>query len=133
MLAHSGQLEPDKFVALLSTDKGTYYALTITDITKFADFFYFQNNSGQASQGNIMKWFNSQKNASKLREKYFNNKDNPLIKETDTDNNNVLDKFLDFINEANLGVTLFETDTNFDSFTKVEKEPDGTIKRTHCN
>lgn len=133
MLAHSGQLESDKFVAFLSTYKGTYYALTITDISKFADFFYFHNNSGQASQGNIGKWINSQQNAWNIQKKYFNDDKSPLITETDTNNNNVLNKFLDFMIEANLGVTLFETDANFDSFTKVEKDQNGTIIRTNCN
>lgn len=56
-----------------------------------------------------------------------------MITETDTDNTNVLDKFLDFMKEADLGITLFETNTNFDSFTKVEKDQTGTVKRTNCN
>ena len=133
MLLHSGQLESDKFVAYLSTYKGTYYALTISDMNKFSDFFYYYNNSGSSAQGNIIKWLESQNKANRVEQKYFQDKVNPLIKETDIDNNNVLSMFLDFMKEANLGVTLFESNANFDTFTKVEKQSNGIINRTPCN
>mgnify|MGYP001043401173 CR=1 FL=1 len=35
--------------------------------------------------------------------------------------------------EVDLGITLFEANANFDSFTKVEKDQNGTVKRTNCN
>lgn len=50
-----------------------------------------------------------------------------------TDNANVLSKFLDFTKEANLGVTIFETNANLDSFTKLEKQSNGVISRIPCN
>ena len=133
MLLHNRQLNDGKFVAFLSTYKGTYYALTITDKNKLADFFYYFNNTATAAEGNIMKWLNSQTKARGIEDKYFNDPQCPLIKQTDTDNNNVLNNFLDFMKEADLGVTLFETNANFDTFTKVEQQQNGAISRTPCN
>jgi|GEM_PF-6202390 len=132
-LLHSGQLEAGKFVAFLTTYKGTNYALAITDKSKFEDFFYYFNNTGDASQGNLTEWLASHNKAKAIESKYFLHKTNALITETDNNNNNVLEKFLDFMKEANLGVTLFETNANFSEFTKVEKDAMGTIKRTICN
>lgn len=131
MLLHSRQLVADKFVIFVSSYKGTHYALTIRDKTKFEKFFYYFNNNGEVS--NMFEWLNSFNKAMQIREKYFQDPTDALIKETDTNNSNVLDKFLDFINEADLGTALFESNANFDSFTKVEKDESGTIKRTNCN
>lgn len=131
MLLHKSQLESNKFVIFLSTYKGTHYALTINDKTKFETFFYYYNNKGEGS--NMFEWLDSYNKASKIQNKYFQDATNALITETDTNNSNVLDKFLDFMIEADLGVTLFETNANFDSFAKVEKDETGAIKRTNCN
>jgi hypothetical protein len=131
MLLHNGQLEVDKFVIFVSTYKGTHYALTISNKNKFEKFFYYFNNIGEGP--NLPEWVSSYNKAEEIDKKYFRDPNNALIKETDTNNSNVLDKFLDFMNEADLGVSLFEVNANFDSFTKVEKEPNGNIKRTNCN
>jgi hypothetical protein len=133
MLSHSGQLDANVFIAFLPTYKGTNYALTITDKAKLEDFFYFMNNSGTASGGNITKWISSQQNGFNIQKKYYNDRTDPLIKQTDTDNANVLSKFLNFRKEADLGVTIFETNANLDSLTKVEKQSNGVISCIPCN
>ena len=47
--------------------------------------------------------------------------------------NHTIDRFLSFIKEADLGVSLFKTDANFNAFTKVEKDQNGNIQSTDCN
>ena len=132
-LLYNKQLDAGKFVAFLSTYKGTHYALTISDKDKFEDFFYYLNITENSLLYDLIKKVNSLKKAIEIEQKYFLDRENPLITETDTDNNNVLEKFLDFMKEANLGVTLFESNANFTNFTKLEKDLNGQIKRTSCN
>ncbi|QYJ67369.1 hypothetical protein [Flavobacterium litorale] len=121
------------FVATLSTEKGTHYALTISNIVKFKEFFYHRlNNLGTLSLENKNKYRNSSENAYKLRKKYFDSEQR-LIKETVTNNTAVLIQFLTFLKEAKMGVTLFETDATFQNFTQVSLKSNGTIRRTNCD
>ena len=128
VLNYHGQIKSKDFVSILGTLKGTYYALIISDIKKFEDYFYYENYKGDGSPADNAKWFNSINKSLALEAKYFSGKD-PLIKETDTENDNVLEMFLDFIKEADLGVSIFKTDSDLESFTKVEKDHQPTI----CN
>ena len=52
--------------------------------------------------------------------------------ENDTVNANVLEQFLEFINEGDLGCTLFETDQNFKNPQKISLE-NGEVKEDNCN
>lgn len=71
-LMFEGQLEAGTFVAFLSTYKGAHYAFTITDKTKFEDFFYYFLYSGRPGGDNVKK-FHSLNKAMALRAKYFLN------------------------------------------------------------
>jgi hypothetical protein len=74
-------------------------------------------------------------NLHKINKKYYQGDgiNDPLIQKTDTDNTRVLGYFLDFINEADIGITLFETNASFNSFIKLDKQPNGPIVKTPCN
>src|SRR5699024_9964526 len=116
----------DDFVAFLVTKKGTQYALTLKDADKLFDFFYgryINEHFSEFNQNKLSKYQNSLKNYDKVKWKYFN-PDNPnrKIKRTDTNNQNVLNQFLHFLNEADAGVQLFKADESFDTFTSVNLE-----------
>ena len=66
-------------------------------------------------------------------DKYFN-RDKPTrkIKETDTNNENVLKEFLNFMEEADLGIALLESTDNFESFKTVTKNGNNTPTRQNC-
>lgn len=112
---NKNEIDPADFVATLSTHKGTHYALTISDPVKFSDFFHyilndyfsnaFTNLTSIASQ---TQFKNSRTDNMKLLKKYFDDK-NGLIQSNNPNNEDVLGLFLDFLNEADIGITLFET------------------------
>lgn len=123
-LLHKGKINGTDFVATLSTSKGTHYALTIADVNKFKAFFYAQNNDGTGA--NQTQWWGNYNTMSGIKDKYYNNETNPLISQTDTKNANVLEKFLDMLNESDMGLALFETNANFTTFTRVTKSTSST-------
>ncbi|KAF2519709.1 hypothetical protein E0W68_00285 [Flavobacterium salilacus subsp. salilacus] len=119
------------FVATLSTAKGTHYALTINNVTKFKDFFFYL--SGSTNPADAQKILISAKNATSISKKYFENTTgNAIISESDTNNMNVLRGFLEFLNEANMGVSLFKTQANFQNFEQVSLKRDGSIQFSTC-
>lgn len=129
-LLSNGQIISSEFVAFLSTFKGTHYTMTISNQQKFLDFFFSRNVTNLSTD--FAKFQRAEVEFRRVLIKYFNGL-TPLIKADDTDNNYVLDKFLDFMNEADLGITLFESNSDFTQFVKVEKGTDGVIQRTPCN
>lgn len=136
-LIHNGKLQSSNFVAYLTTAKGTNYALTIKNSSKLQDFFFYINE--EDNDQNVVKKFNSLKNALSLKNKYFmgitdENGVNiaPLIKESSTNNEYVLRNFLEFLDEADLGILISETDENFEN-PKMLKLINNTVTREECN
>ncbi|WP_296317868.1 hypothetical protein [Winogradskyella sp. UBA3174] len=136
------------FVAFLTTKKGTQYALTINNPTKFVDLFYsqlFDNVSDvmgdpvQALQ-NKDRFYASQEAYQPLFKEYFDPKNpNVKIKNTDTEPEDVLKEFLNFMDEADAGFTLFDAsstqfgESSFTSFRKIRLK-NGEIERDYtCN
>lgn len=125
VLLDNDKIEVSEFVATLSTSKGTHYALTISDASKFKKFFYYWNNISSGSNiWTVEEWKESEKKATILEKIYYTNKI-PRIKQTDTNNEAVLKEFLDFLRKADMGVTLFEADASFENFIEVTK-PEGS-------
>lgn len=130
-LLHLNKIITTEFVATLSTFKGTHYVLTISDVDKFKNFFYSHNNIAGSTGFNF--WKNNWEKLEKINEKYYNGK-TPLIKQNDTNNDTVLGHFLDMMNEADLGISLYKSNANFNSFTRVIKDKTtGLIKEDICN
>ena len=136
-LIHNGKLQSSNFVAYLTTSKGTNYAITIKDVSKLQNFFLCFNEDGNGQ--NMTEWINSYNSSLLLLNKYFlgyeNNNGNyvdPLITEHNTDNEDVLKKFLEFLEEADLGILISETDENFEN-PKMLKLFNNTITREECN
>jgi hypothetical protein len=137
-LIRTNNLKTDTFVAYLATKKGTYLALTITNPTKFLDLFYsktFPPSGVGITTNDWPKVIASEKALEEPLKKYYDPKNkNRLIKETDTDTENVLKQFLNFLKEADAGVALFETDATFSTFTRLELTNPTTINRSNiCN
>jgi hypothetical protein len=134
-LLESNQLELKSFTAFLSTYKGTNYAYTITHPQKLIDFFYSEDRDFSDPEIDKIKYATSLQKAVLLQSKFYLGTEYaaPLIKETETDNERVLGYFLDFMSEADIGITLLETNANFNTFSKVEKNSNGVIVRVPCN
>ncbi len=141
---NNNKLDTGTFVAFLITKKGdklTRYALTINNKQKFQEFFYFENDTNfdffASTQQQRDRRTNSFNRLKEVREKFYEGiiltSTPPLITNTNTDSEQVLELFLDFINEADMGVTLFEADAAFDNFTRVRKKNNGSIERKPCN
>jgi len=129
------------FVAFLTTKKGTQYALTINDPTKFVDFFYYElfDNLVDVPDDSWIRYLVSKNKFLNLNHKYFNPNTDPKIKETDTDNENVLKEFLNFMDEADTGFTLFDASSTtfgeppFTSFRRIRLK-NGAVERDYtCN
>lgn len=130
------KLKPSNFVAFLITGKGTKYALTINNTTNFSAFFNYLdatdfNGTYTTQQERIDAANNLNQNVLTLRKEYYTRELNAKIKNTDTDNINVLEQFLQFIEDGNIGLTVFESDDNFETFTHLKKKPN-KIERTNC-
>ncbi len=144
LVLNNNKLDTGTFVAFLITKKGdklTRYALTINNKQKFQEFFYFKNDTNfdffASTQQQRDRRNNSFITSEKLKDKFYDGitltSTPPLITNTNTDSEQVLELFLDFINEADMGVTLFEADAAFDNFTRVRKKNNGSIERKPCN
>ena len=127
----------DKFVAYLATSKGTYLALTITDPQKLLDLLYSETfpasgeGIGDSDWGKIIA---SEKKFKSLQDKYYNvNNPNRLLIETNTDNEKVLKNFLKFLNDADAGVNIYESDSNFSSFKRLVLNGENVERKTTCN
>ncbi|WP_179317950.1 hypothetical protein [Winogradskyella undariae] len=129
---HNGKLNSGTFVSFLATKKGTYYVLTINDSAKLLDFFFYWNNDN-VSGADAMKAFTSKNHAYDIQKKYYKN-DDALIQPNSNINENelMLSHFLNFLKESDLGVTLFESNANFDSFTKVILKNNEPHRETPC-
>lgn len=135
VLLDKNKIDVSQFVAYLPTKKGTRYAFTIEDKDKLLDFFFYKIKMSLAnvSPNDLSKYYASRDEIKSLFDKYYN-PDNPIskIKETDTDNENVLKEFLNFMEEADLGITLLESTDNFESFKTVTKNGNNTPTRQNC-
>jgi len=126
----------DDFVTFLPTGKGTYYALTIQNKNKFLDFFYYSLQPTPPTNGDpylMTRWINRKDKFQKL-EKEFYSSDSAIIKESNTDNLQVLTAFLKFMNDADLGASLFKSDSTWNSFTRVTYDSNSInfIKEKPC-
>ena len=136
------------FVAFLTTKKGTQYAITIQNPTKFVDFFYsqlFDNVSSAIATDPINalaisdRFYNSLNAFTPVYNDYFNPNLNPKIKRTDTENEEVLKEFLNFMDEANAGFTIFDASPittggqPFQSFRKIVLRNGEPLRKDPCN
>lgn len=131
------KMDTGTFVAFLITKKGdnlTHYALTINNKSKFKDFFnsYLDFDFNTATQEQKDKRRDSFKKANPLRTKYYEHPTSPKISKNNVNKEQMLTEFLNFMEEADMGTTLFETDENFETFTRVKKSILG-VKRLPCN
>ena len=126
----------DDFVTFLPTGKGTYYALTIQNKNKFLDFFYYSLQPTPPTNGDpylMTRWINRKDKFQKL-EKEFYSSDSAIIKESNTDNQQVLTAFLKFMNDEDLVASLFKSDSTWNSFTRVTYDSNSInfIKEKPC-
>ncbi|MFK7749914.1 MAG: hypothetical protein AB8B65_16090, partial [Kordia sp.] len=127
------------FVGFLTTGKGTQYAFTINNRTKFKKFFKYLEYYDQLKQGESLtaeEFTHLRDVIEPLFEKYFDKEelDNVApIRVVNTNNHAVLLAFVNFLKEADLGITLFESDISFTTFKKVSANEHGTnIVRENC-
>ncbi|MBT8244412.1 hypothetical protein [Winogradskyella sp.] len=125
------------FVMFLSTGKGTHYAMTINNKARFLKFFNYalNKNNPPLDLNELNEWLDSKDLYQKL-EKEFYNDTNAVIKKTNTDNDQVLEAFLQFMDEADMGATLLKTDENFNDFSRVRYKPNlggNNIEEKPCN
>jgi hypothetical protein len=112
--------DTSNFVMFLSTGKETYSAMTINDKARFLKFFNFAlNEKNPPSDFNEqIKWLDSRDSFINLKNEFYE-KEDAIIKKDNDDNDQVLKAFLKFMQDADMGTTLFKTDENFNDFTRV--------------
>lgn len=135
VLLDKNKIDVSQFVAYLPTKKGTQYAFTIENKDKLLDFFFYKIKGSLANvnPNDFNKYYTSRDEFNSLNDKYYRRDiPNRKIKETDTDNENVLKEFLNFMEEADLGITLLESADNFESFKVVTKNGNNSPTRQNC-
>jgi len=127
-----------RFVTFLSTGKGTHFALTINNQSKLLDFFdyYFnRNNPPNGGYEELNEYLDKQAAYKNISKEYYD-KNFGLINASTTNNNHQdLENFLKFLDEADMGVSLFKTDASFNEFTQIKYNSnlDGNnIEETPC-
>jgi hypothetical protein len=110
-LLRNNQIDNTNFVSFLMTADGTIYAYTISNPTAFLQFFALTWDANYNP--------NIAKNRILAEDMYFRDLNQRLIKENNTDNIQDEKYFLEFLQDNNLGVTLFEVDNTFSNFEKV--------------
>ncbi|MFD2824459.1 hypothetical protein ACFS5M_12325 [Lacinutrix iliipiscaria] len=117
-----GKIKTNKFVAFLITADGTYYALTIDNVSKLKEYYHFLPLLNPPYDiEKQQEYFNSYNEYLPMFNDYFNEKENPDSKIKKGSEDNLVDEkaFLEMILNYDLGVSLFEVNDNFDDFTKV--------------
>ena len=115
----------------LFTADGTRYALTFNNAQSLVDFFY----------NPILEGFDKTRADEYYRvaKKYYLYDEDepnhvPKIQETNTDTNQDLVYFMNFIKDANLSVTVFEMSNDLNTFTRVTLNNSGAaLNRDNCN
>ena len=113
-LIRQGKIDTNNFVTYLATADGTHYALTIENPTAFSQFFATIQDSNYNQAIGL-------KMASEMN-KYYDpgKKGNAIIQENSSDNIKDEKAFLDFLNDNNLGASLFESNSTFTTFEEVK-------------
>lgn len=134
------EIVSSEFVAFLATGKGTRLALTISNSSKTINFFRYLDILEEALAGNVQAsqeltaYFNA--DVDPLLKKYYDKDDPPIapIKVENTDNDEVLLSFLNFMKEADMGLDIFEVDEAFETFERLTVNESGTqIEKENCN
>ena len=133
VLLDKNKIDASQFVAYLPTKKGTQYAFTIENKDKLLDFFFYSTKGSLANvnPSDTNKYYASKDIFRPIYEKYYK-PSNPLRKIKETDIDNVLKEFINFMEEADLGITLLELTDNFESFKTVTKNGNNTPTRQNC-
>ncbi|MEM9680479.1 MAG: hypothetical protein AAF901_09155, partial [Bacteroidota bacterium] len=124
------------FVAILITNKGTRYAMTINDTSKFLDLFYYKVVDFPSTPEEYGKYGTSRNELKPLLDEYYDLENpNRKIKATETNNETTLRHFLKFLEEGGAGVSLYEANADFSNFQPVTLDVMGFVKRNEvpCN
>ena len=118
-----------KFVAFLTTADGTYFALTLKNSEKLRSYFNYRNAyRDDITPEQRMQYFSEfTQEKSDLMLKYYNHETNALIKTENQTNIQSLTYFMEFLDQANLGVEVFKTNENFDNFQQVKLNDSGSV------
>lgn len=119
----------DKFVSFLATADGTYYAFSINNKNKFRSFFnYLKWMDPNITPENRMQLLETLRLKQEILNKYYNEDQphptNPLIKVDNTNHEQDLKYLLQFIAEGDFGISVLETDVNFETFSEVKLSTD---------
>ncbi|MGM0635607.1 MAG: hypothetical protein ACQESK_06045 [Bacteroidota bacterium] len=142
-LMKDGVVNSNNFVSFLATGDDTYYALTIEDADKLYDFFYpailTDSELLDLAGENFVEYqeiTQMQQGLHKdINEKYFEYSGSEYhISENEPDNEKTLENFLNFLKDIDAGVNLYETDEDFEEFTKLELDNNDEVSReNNCN
>lgn len=134
------KIDLDKFVSFLATADGTYYAFTIQNKTKFRNFFnYMKYLSPNITTQERIAYLNMFDTKQELYDRYFEriepHPNYPFIKEGSTNSEQDLKYLIDFLAEGDFGISILETDVNFETFSEVKKNntSQAPVVRTPCN
>lgn len=129
-LLRLGKIDVSKFTAFLMTADGTNYAFTINNSTQFLKVFATKFDADFDSISAVNRY---NANVKYYRGDQVNNL-SPLIIENSSDNLKDEKLFLEFLKDANMGLSLFEVNDTFDSYEMVtyNSRTDSIIKQ-NCN
>lgn len=134
-LAYYNKLDSGTFVAFLATNDGTNYALTINDQNKLIDLFYDRLDI-PLTIDNVAKLGTNTQKVEDLFDKYYNPKNSNRKLKVDSQNpGNDLVHFMNLLDEGDMGVSIFESTDNFQTFENITlKNNNNTdIEKTPCN
>ncbi|MBD3863192.1 hypothetical protein [Olleya marilimosa] len=134
-LSLNGHIDVSEFVFYLFTADSTSYAITINDASDLADFFLdtSDTNLNNPNDPNYNENRNKIYKLTRARVEYYYKKP-PLIQENSTDYNQDLIHFLTLLKEADMGLSVFEIDSNITTFTEVTlNNTNDDIVPNNCN
>ncbi|MEG2336040.1 hypothetical protein, partial [Chryseobacterium sp.] len=126
----NNHIDVSNFIFYVITADGTKYAMTIENGAVFQNFFYYLNTNNVGQTVDMDKLLNTQK----VYDTYYNKETPGLISETSSP---AIDKvnFLKFLKDTGLssGVSLFESNSDFSSYSKISLKSNGTVNSQNCN
>ncbi|WP_177735264.1 hypothetical protein [Flavobacterium inviolabile] len=125
-LVQNNHIDANEFVFYVFTADGTRYAMTIDCVSCLKEFHYYPFDQPVGTVVDTKRLMKMKM----IKDKYYEIEEGSI--KVNSNPNDDKKAFLNFIKEANLGISLFEINADFTTLEKLEVDSKGVVKNKPC-